>query len=481
MLGGKIERLADIRLQFLPLLFAGVILRFATEAAIVYGVDLVDELRLPLFGLAYGLLLFTLWQNRGYPGMALAFVGVASNALVIMVNGGYMPVWLPAYAGGRAGRPARDRAPCPAAPDARRRVPPPPRAARRPDPAPDPTPPQRRVDRRPVPDRGPVVLPVLHRPDGAQGVARGDRPGQGGAIDRRGGGDAVRWRANRRPRRPGRRRARRRRPPPPIAVEPTWSLFPPGETVSEAALQAGTGLSPGLEEASVLQRPLMLGGRGVGMASPATSTSSQAMALDAAGVGPIDVGVPVARPSRLEDIRRHPYIRLALNGSFSALWVGQVISLFGDRVNQLALIAFVFEITDSPTAVALTFLVSTIPNLIFSPVAGTLVDRWDQKQVLVVSDLLRAALVLLVPGRRADQRLARVPAGVPDHDGVDLLPARPGSRSCRGSSTRATCCRRTPRCGSARPSRTSSTTRSPACSCVFLGARRCPSRSGSTP
>ena len=39
----------------------------------------------------------TLWQNRGYPGLALAFVGVASNALVIMVNGGYMPVWLPAY------------------------------------------------------------------------------------------------------------------------------------------------------------------------------------------------------------------------------------------------------------------------------------------------------------------------------------------------------------------------------------------------
>ena len=141
----------------------------------------------------------------------------------------------------------------------------------------------------------------------------------------------------------------------------------------------------------------MLGGRGVGMAAPATSSSSQAIALDAVGVAPIDVGVPVARPSRLEGIRQHPYIRLALNGSFSALWVGQVISLFGDRVNQLALIAFVFEITDSPTAVAVTFLVSTIPNLIFSPVAGTLVDRWDQKQVLVVSDLLRAALVLLVP------------------------------------------------------------------------------------
>ncbi len=96
-LGGKIERLADIRLKFLPFLFAGVILRFGTEALIVYGVDFVEELRVPLFGLAYGLLLFTLWQNRLYPGLALAFVGIAINALVIMVNGGYMPVWIPAY------------------------------------------------------------------------------------------------------------------------------------------------------------------------------------------------------------------------------------------------------------------------------------------------------------------------------------------------------------------------------------------------
>ena len=97
LLGGKIGRLADIRLRFLPLLFLGVILRFGTEALLAYNVPIVDQLRLPLFGLAYGLLLVTLWQNRGYPGLALAFVGVASNALVIMVNGGYMPVWLPAY------------------------------------------------------------------------------------------------------------------------------------------------------------------------------------------------------------------------------------------------------------------------------------------------------------------------------------------------------------------------------------------------
>ena len=33
----------------------------------------------------------------------------------------------------------------------------------------------------------------------------------------------------------------------------------------------------------------------------------------------------------------------------------------------------------------------------FSPIAGTFVDRWDHKEVLIVSDLLRAATVLLIP------------------------------------------------------------------------------------
>ena len=396
-LGGKIERLADIRLKFLPLLFAGVILRFATEAAIVYGVDLVGELRLPLFGLAYGLLLFTLWENRGYPGMALAFVGVASNALVIMVNGGYMPVWLPAYQAAGLGGPLGTvlHVPLPPTLGAEFLL----RLGPLADLIPLPIPPLNNVA-----SIGDLFLTaglsfflfstVLTR---AQGVARGDRPGQGGAIDGRRGGDAVRWRANGRPRRPGRRSARRsdrrrhRRRAHVVAV-PAGRDRLGGRAASghrplprpRGGIGPRSGPSCSADAASAWRRP-------------PRARPSQAIALDAVGVVPIDVGVPVARPSRLEGIRQHPYIRLALNGSFSALWVGQVISLFGDRVNQLALIAFVFEITDSPTAVAVTFLVSTIPNLIFSPVAGTLVDRWDQKQVLVVSDLLRAALVLLVP------------------------------------------------------------------------------------
>ena len=34
-------------------------------------------------------------MNRGYPGLGLAFVGILLNATVIVINGGYMPVWEP--------------------------------------------------------------------------------------------------------------------------------------------------------------------------------------------------------------------------------------------------------------------------------------------------------------------------------------------------------------------------------------------------
>ena len=96
-------------------------------------------------------------------------------------------------------------------------------------------------------------------------------------------------------------------------------------------------------------------------------------------------------------IGAHPYVRLALDARFSTLWVGQTISLLGDRLNQVALGVLVLSITGSALDVGLTFLAATLPNLLFGPFAGTFVDRWNQKHVMVVSDLLRAGLVLLIP------------------------------------------------------------------------------------
>jgi MFS family permease len=69
----------------------------------------------------------------------------------------------------------------------------------------------------------------------------------------------------------------------------------------------------------------------------------------------------------------------------------------GDRIHQVALAFVVFDATDSAIAVGAIFLVATLPNLLFGPIAGLLVDRWDHREVMIVSDLLRAGLVLLIP------------------------------------------------------------------------------------
>ena len=43
-----------------------------------------------------------------------------------------------------------------------------------------------------------------------------------------------------------------------------------------------------------------------------------------------------------------------------------------------------------PRLPALVVLAATLPNLLLGPIAGTFVDRWDQKHVMIVSDLIRA-------------------------------------------------------------------------------------------
>jgi len=45
----------------------------------------------------------------------------------------------------------------------------------------------------------------------------------------------------------------------------------------------------------------------------------------------------------------------------------------------------------------MVFVAATLPNLLLSPIAGAYVDRWNQRDVMIVSDLLRAAVVLMMP------------------------------------------------------------------------------------
>jgi MFS family permease len=95
-------------------------------------------------------------------------------------------------------------------------------------------------------------------------------------------------------------------------------------------------------------------------------------------------------------------LRLARNPSFRALWLGQLISIFGDRFHYLALLALIIQKARDPLnpapELAIVPLVSFLPAILFGPMAGALVDSWNTRRVLLVSDAARGVLALaLIP------------------------------------------------------------------------------------
>ncbi|MDQ3802879.1 MAG: MFS transporter [Acidobacteriota bacterium] len=89
---------------------------------------------------------------------------------------------------------------------------------------------------------------------------------------------------------------------------------------------------------------------------------------------------------------------------FILLWVGQLVSLTGSGLTGFALGIWTYQRTGSATQYALIFAFSTLPAIVISPFAGSLVDRWDRRRVLIASHVgvggstLLLAL-LLVAGR----------------------------------------------------------------------------------
>jgi len=81
--------------------------------------------------------------------------------------------------------------------------------------------------------------------------------------------------------------------------------------------------------------------------------------------------------------------RIALTGmrGFIAIWLGQFTSLLGSAMTNFALTIWAWEKTGTATALALTGLAFVLPNILLFPVAGALVDRWNRKLVMMLSDL----------------------------------------------------------------------------------------------
>ena len=83
-----------------------------------------------------------------------------------------------------------------------------------------------------------------------------------------------------------------------------------------------------------------------------------------------------------------------INRNFGLLWFGQLVSQLGDKAYNIALMWWLFEKTASPLLVSLFLIASMLPELIFGPLAGVYIDRWNKKRILVAADFVRGIVIL---------------------------------------------------------------------------------------
>ena len=81
---------------------------------------------------------------------------------------------------------------------------------------------------------------------------------------------------------------------------------------------------------------------------------------------------------------------------FFSIWIGQTLSLISSELVQFALVWWLIETTGSAIVLSVATMIALLPKALLSPFAGALVDRWNRRLVLIISDsAIALALVWL--------------------------------------------------------------------------------------
>jgi len=95
---------------------------------------------------------------------------------------------------------------------------------------------------------------------------------------------------------------------------------------------------------------------------------------------------------------------LRRNGAFRNLWLGQVVSQMGDWFDTIALYTIILNLTGSGRDIGLLMVARFVPSFVFGPLSGVVADRFSRRTIMILSDVLRAVVVLgFLFVKRADQ------------------------------------------------------------------------------
>jgi MFS family permease len=81
---------------------------------------------------------------------------------------------------------------------------------------------------------------------------------------------------------------------------------------------------------------------------------------------------------------------------FTLIAIGQAISLIGSGMTNFAIVIWAWELTEQATVLALAGVFGFLPMILVSPFAGALVDRWNRKLVMALSDLAAGLATIIL-------------------------------------------------------------------------------------
>lgn len=76
--------------------------------------------------------------------------------------------------------------------------------------------------------------------------------------------------------------------------------------------------------------------------------------------------------------------------SFLLLWSSQTVSSLGTAMTEFALIIWVYGQTETASSITILTICTFLPTILFRFLAGTMVDRWDKKRIMLVADFAAA-------------------------------------------------------------------------------------------
>jgi len=84
------------------------------------------------------------------------------------------------------------------------------------------------------------------------------------------------------------------------------------------------------------------------------------------------------------------------NRRFFAIWLGQGISIFTSAVIQMSIVWYLTDRTGSAAVLAVTTMLGFIPQVVLGPFIGVVIDRFNRKKVMILSDLFIAAVSMII-------------------------------------------------------------------------------------